>query len=431
MTPTRRLGLLAAALALGLTVATAAPGDAPRNPTPILITVDDLPIAAGRLHSDAAERERITRGLLAALARHHVRAVGLATGNNHPDAADVGLLERWLAAGHELGNHSTRHLNYTETDVATYVADVEKERAWLAGLLERHGKKLRYFRFPFLNEGETAEKLQSMRTYLAESGQVALPVTIDNQDWSFEEPWVTARQAGDRAALATIGQDYLAALRLHVRHFEARSELLFGRTTPQILLLHANEVGAAQWDALFSWLEASGHRFADVDSVLADSAFATPHAYVGRNGLSLWDRIRVERRHAEVTAAVKETLATQVGAWNGGDLDAFAAVYAADATFVSPTGLTQGRDALVAHYRQRYPDRAAMGTLAFDVDEVRLQEGDEVSLFGDTVPSRVHGVTVVARWTLRYADRPPATGRTLLVLRPRGRGWEIVQDASM
>jgi hypothetical protein len=47
------------------------------------------------------------------------------------------------------------------------------------------------------------------------------------------------------------------------------------------------------------------------------------------------------------------------------------------------------------------------------------------------VPSRVHSVSVVARWTLRRAGQPEATGLNLIVLRSRRDGWEIVQDASM
>ena len=44
---------------------------------PLLVTVDDLPLTGGDLHADPAERARITRGMLAALAAHEVPAVGL------------------------------------------------------------------------------------------------------------------------------------------------------------------------------------------------------------------------------------------------------------------------------------------------------------------------------------------------------------------
>src|SRR5215218_8347542 len=76
---------------------------------PLLISIDDLPVAAGDLHADPAERARITDGLLAVLAKHHVPAVGLVIWGNVKSDADRGILRRWLAAGHELGNHSANH----------------------------------------------------------------------------------------------------------------------------------------------------------------------------------------------------------------------------------------------------------------------------------------------------------------------------------
>ena len=79
--------------------------------------------------------------------------------------------------------------------------------------------------------------------------------------------------------------------------------------------------------------------------------------------------------------------------------------------------MTQGRAALVERYRQRYPDRAAMGTLALEVLEVRPG--------GESVAS------VVARWTLAYPDKPAVSGLTLLVFQRLPAGWQIVQDASM
>ncbi|MCB1056993.1 MAG: nuclear transport factor 2 family protein [Acidobacteria bacterium] len=122
-------------------------------------------------------------------------------------------------------------------------------------------------------------------------------------------------------------------------------------------------------------------------------------------------------------AAVRALVAEQVSAWNRGDLDAFCAGYAEDALFVSPSGLTEGREEVLARYRKRYPDRAAMGTLAIEILEVRTmgESGGEPS-----------GVVAVGKWSLGYPDKEEASGHTLLVFRPRpGGGWEIAEDASM
>lgn len=113
---------------------------------------------------------------------------------------------------------------------------------------------------------------------------------------------------------------------------------------------------------------------------------------------------------------VKSVITAQAEAWNRGDLDAFCAVYAKDALFLSPSGTTRGRDQVLARYKKRYPDKKAMGTLSFEFLETR----ESATL-----------VTVAAKWKLSYPDKPAAQGVTLVVLQRRGDRWEILQDASM
>ncbi len=114
--------------------------------------------------------------------------------------------------------------------------------------------------------------------------------------------------------------------------------------------------------------------------------------------------------------SAKQFLTEQAAAWNKGDLDAFCASYADDATFLTPTGLTKGRDQVLARYKKRYPDKAAMGTLSFEFLDARVAPG---------------AVSVMAKWTLSYPNKPSASGGTLVVLQPRGTSWMVVQDASM
>lgn len=119
----------------------------------------------------------------------------------------------------------------------------------------------------------------------------------------------------------------------------------------------------------------------------------------------------------------------QVAAWNRGDLEAFCQLYAEDAVFVSPPreakpdagvsasdGVTRGRAEVLARYRRRYPDGKAMGQLRLTPHDVR-ETSDAVS--------------VSAKWTLQYPDRPALSGNTVIVLVRTKAGWRIVHDASM
>jgi uncharacterized protein (TIGR02246 family) len=116
-------------------------------------------------------------------------------------------------------------------------------------------------------------------------------------------------------------------------------------------------------------------------------------------------------------AEIQKLLHDQAAAWNRGDLPAFCAVYADDATFISPSGLTKGRQAVLDRYLKKYVDKAGMGSLTLEIEEVRVASASSVS--------------VVARWTLNWPDKPKADGLTLLVLSKTTNGWRIVQDASM
>src|SRR3954447_17092372 len=132
----RRTLTLAIPLLLAATVLCRASSAADAAGRPMLISVDDLPVAGGEIHTDPAERARITEGLLAVLARHHVPAVGLVIWGNVKTAADQAILRRWLAARPELGNHSAHHLDLTRPAATAYIADVEEGRAGLAAFLQ-------------------------------------------------------------------------------------------------------------------------------------------------------------------------------------------------------------------------------------------------------------------------------------------------------
>ena len=129
---------------------------------------------------------------------------------------------------------------------------------------------------------------------------------------------------------------------------------------------------------------------------------------------------------------IEHSLEQQAEAWNRGDLEAFVSLYAEDATFLSTSGLTHGRDEVLRRYQKKYPDAAARGTLSFEIVEVRQ------AAYVFDPPTRtdasvdVRGVSVVARWKLCYDDKDDAEGLTLLVFHPtEDHLWEIVQDASM
>lgn len=115
------------------------------------------------------------------------------------------------------------------------------------------------------------------------------------------------------------------------------------------------------------------------------------------------------------TAEILRILQTQANAWNCGDLDAFMRTYAPvdDLRFASGGNVTYGWQPTLERYRQRYPDRAAMGTLAFSDLAVTELSPDAAIVFG--------------RWQLTRASDSPHGLFTLLVRRTPA-GWRIFAD---
>ncbi len=113
--------------------------------------------------------------------------------------------------------------------------------------------------------------------------------------------------------------------------------------------------------------------------------------------------------------AIAAAMAASAAGWNAGDLDAFMAVYADDAVYVTAKGVVRGRAAIAARYAPSFQGGGNIrGRLEFE-PLVERPLGPDRRLF-------------VARWTLR--GREVQTGLTTLVFERRGPAWKIVADHS-
>ena len=105
------------------------------------VTVDDLPALPS---SDVAEMRRITDGVLAALKRHRVTAVGFVNESKLEPAGEraarLALLRSWLDAGHDLGNHTYSHPDLQRVPLEEYQRDVLRGEPGIRELLAARGQ---------------------------------------------------------------------------------------------------------------------------------------------------------------------------------------------------------------------------------------------------------------------------------------------------
>jgi hypothetical protein len=114
--------------------------------------------------------------------------------------------------------------------------------------------------------------------------------------------------------------------------------------------------------------------------------------------------------------AVLDVLARQNKNWNAGNIDAFMEDYwkSDSLMFIGSNGIVYGWKATLDRYHQKYPDRATMGQLKFDI-----------------IKTNFHSATtcwVLGKWHLTRPEKGDIGGYFTLVLKKINGKWLIVSD---
>src|SRR5262245_30583024 len=259
----------------------------------VAITFDDLP-ALGPL----TQMRSITERLLRTITANQIPAIGFVNeGKLHfagEDEARTALLQMWIDAGLELGNHTYSHINMDQVSLAAYQEDVIRGEPVTRRLMEQKGMKLRYFRHPMLHTGPTLQYKKSLDEFLANRGYTIAPVTLDNNDFMFALVYDEAKKRGDAADAKRIGDAYVPYMEAVIEFFEKLSVQTLGYEVKQTLLLHANEINADHFGDLVQMMKNRGYRFISLQSALSDKAYSLPEA-PSKLGLSWIHRWRLAR----------------------------------------------------------------------------------------------------------------------------------------
>ena len=261
----------------------------------ITVTIDDLPWA--RLDSIAppdlqARHER----LLAALKQVDVPVVGFVNENKlevdgRVDAERLAMLDDWLDAGYELGNHTYSHADLHVVGIDAYRQEVLDGERRLRPLLASRDMVPRWFRHPYLRAGRSAEDKATVAEFLSGHGYRIAPVTVDNGEWVWAFAYANVMNAQpdtpDREALLSrLRLGYVPYMLNKLDYYEAQSRQLLGYALPQVWLMHANELNADAYVELIAATRRRGYRFVTLDEALRDPAYARTDGYEGRYGPS-------------------------------------------------------------------------------------------------------------------------------------------------
>ncbi len=250
----------------------------------VAITIDDLPRSGDtRSQRDLDTVSAMTEKLLTPFREQHIPVIGFVNAGRPVDFGPDGLrevLEIWLDAGADLGNHSYSHLSINQVPLDTFTADITRGEPLLRSVLAERGRTLKYFRHPFLYTGSTPEIKAGLQAFLDQHGYRVAPVTLDDADYMFAAVYMRPEYR------ERVRREYVPYMESIVAFFEARTVEVVGHDIPQILLIHANQMNADLMPELLAMFRRRGYDFVTLEHALADPAYRLPEDYVGRGGFS-------------------------------------------------------------------------------------------------------------------------------------------------
>jgi peptidoglycan/xylan/chitin deacetylase (PgdA/CDA1 family) len=247
---------MADAVPLSLFDSHAAPAVSARQ---IAITFDDLP--AHSVLPPGETRLTVITKIVAALQDAHVReAYGFVNGFElEQQPADAAVLQAWRAAGFPLGNHSWSHMNLNQHAIEAFRDDVNRNEPLLREWMKN--ADWRWFRFPFLAEGDTPAKTAAVRKFLSQRGYRVAAVTMSFSDYEWNEPYARCKAMKDDDAVAFLEKSFLEAADSSIAYYTELSRKLYGRDIPYVLLMHVGSFDAEMLPRLLKLYQWRGFKF--------------------------------------------------------------------------------------------------------------------------------------------------------------------------
>jgi peptidoglycan/xylan/chitin deacetylase (PgdA/CDA1 family) len=209
--------------------------------------------------------------LLGHLDKAGVKAIFFVTGGDKTSAKGKYLLQSWSDKGHKIANHTLTHPNYNSPNVT--FKKFRQEFLKNDSIIRTYKNYVRLFRFPYLKEGYTPEKVSDFRNLMQAHNYQNGYVTVDASDWYIDSRLVKRLKENPNADIAGFKKFYLEHIFERANFYEDLAFKLTGRHISHTLLLHHNLAAALFLDDLISLFREKGWEVISADKAYQDKIF--------------------------------------------------------------------------------------------------------------------------------------------------------------
>lgn len=253
------------------------------------ITVDDLPVH-GQLPSDV-NRSDVTRKMVAVLQKYKIPEVYgfINAGKIEFKKENTKVLDIWRNAGYPLANHSYSHMDLHKSSFKDFQEDIIRNEKWLKDL--NGNLDWKYFRYPYLREGDSLEKRNAIREFLKKENYQIAQVTVDFEDWAWNDPYTRCKNKKDDKSINELKKSYLANADQVLDKSLKVTNYLFKRPIKHILLLHIGAFDAEMLEELIQLYQKKGVKFISLSEAVTDEIYKIDPQVVGKWGSELQNQI--------------------------------------------------------------------------------------------------------------------------------------------
>lgn len=215
-----------------------------------------------------------------------IKAILFVKGENKTDVKGQFLLNSWNDRGERIANHTFSHPDYGEKDET--FEKFKNELLRNDSIINKLSNYIRLFRFPYLKEGNTREKVDQFRAFMKEQGYRNGNVTIDASDWYINGRLLKRLKENPNADIDGYRAFYLEHLYNRAIFYEDLAVQLSGRHIHHTMLLHHNLTSALFLGDLIKMFREKGWKVIDAEEAYKDEIFMSEPKYIPAGESLIW-----------------------------------------------------------------------------------------------------------------------------------------------
>jgi peptidoglycan/xylan/chitin deacetylase (PgdA/CDA1 family) len=237
----------------------------------LAVTFDDLPLNG--LLPPGVTRVETTKNVLELLKKRHLPPVyGFINAKKlegNEDGAEA--LKLWAAA-EPFGNHTYSHMDLEQNTPEAFEREIEENEPVLE-LLKSDDDNWRWFRYPYLHEGDTVEKRRAVRAYLKTRGYRVAQVTLDWEDYLWNTAYARCVAKNDKKSIEWLHSSYLSTASGFLDLGREQAKLIYGRDISYVLLMHLGAYSSTILPDALDLLQKKSFKLVTLEEAESDAAY--------------------------------------------------------------------------------------------------------------------------------------------------------------